>query len=233
MRFPRLVSLSSAGSLLLCLMFGGGGCEGEHTKAPPPPKSRNDAVQAKRATPGDAPSAAPAGPVPSATRAGPRLLCPGSMSQPAREVKPGKFERVAAPGEASLPEQVPFGHGWIWVNFWAGWCVPCKEEIPRLVSFERRLKAAGKDFALVFVSLDDDERQLRDFLRGQPPTGLRRSYWLRDPDERQKWLTSVGVGADPQLPAHLLVDPKGNARCVIGGAVEDGDYDQVAALLSP
>jgi cytochrome c biogenesis protein CcmG/thiol:disulfide interchange protein DsbE len=39
------------------------------------------------------------------------------------------------------------------INFWATWCVPCKEEIPWLVDFENRYKDQG--FTVVGVSLDE------------------------------------------------------------------------------
>jgi hypothetical protein len=29
----------------------------------------------------------------------------------------------------------------------------------------------------------------------------------------------------------VLVDPKGKARCIVNGAVEDDDYSQVVALV--
>ena len=37
---------------------------------------------------------------------------------------------------------------------------------------------------------------------------------------------------DPQLPAHILVDPKGSVRCVVDGAVEDADFPNVQKIVS-
>ena len=39
------------------------------------------------------------------------------------------------------------------LNFWATWCVPCKEEIPWFVEFENRYKDQG--FTVVGISLDE------------------------------------------------------------------------------
>jgi thiol-disulfide isomerase/thioredoxin len=109
--------------------------------------------------------------------------------------------------------------------------VPCKEEVPLLIEWEKKLKAEGIDFRLVFVSLDDDERQLTSFLSQQPSAGLRRTYWLTEGSQRTDWLSKVGMKADMELPAHLLVDASGKVRCKVQGAIESGDYSQLLGLL--
>jgi thiol-disulfide isomerase/thioredoxin len=186
-------------------------------------------------------AAAPAGsthgaespPKVSAPPAARRDLCAGQLSGAGEAFKPTRPPaQASASGQARLPAQpIANNKTWTWVNFWAAWCVPCKEEIPRLVDWRKKLNEAGTPFALSFVSLDDDQRQLEQFLANQPEDGLRATHWLKDPDEREKWLEEIGVGADPELPAHLILDPKGKLRCVVRGAVEDGDYDQVRQLL--
>ena len=131
-----------------------------------------------------------------------------------------------------VTKELQVGKGkWTWINFWAAWCVPCKEEIPRLKSWEQKLNQGGTPFRLVFVSLDDDPRQLQHVLKGAPADGLRSTYWLREGEEREDWLKAAGVDPDPELPAHLLVDPQGKIRCVVAGAVEDRDYAELTRLL--
>ncbi len=201
-----------------------GGCD-NNKQAPPALKERNAAVVG---TPRPSATAKPA--EPKVERKEPRVLCQGKLGSP-KELPEPELESDAAAGAPSVPDQLAVAGKWTWVNFWAAWCVPCKEEIPRLVSWEKRLNDAGLPFALAFVSLDDDQRQLEQFLAAQPQDGLRSTHWLKDPDDREKWLDKVGVGADPELPAHLILDPQGKLRCVVQGAVEDGDYDQVAKLL--
>lgn len=140
--------------------------------------------------------------------------------------------QAGAPGETALPGELPVGGGQVtWINFWAAWCVPCKEEIPRLLAWEKTLTGAGIPLSVVFVSLDDDERQLRDFLAQQAADGLRRTYWLREGAQREQWLAHVGMDTDPRLPVHLLVHTKGETYCVIDGAVEDGDLDEARRLV--
>jgi|SRR6188768_38337 len=162
----------------------------------------------------------------------PRTLCAGKLAEAGHALPKKHVSRAAAKGAQDLPEALAIGGGkWTWLNFWAAWCAPCKEEIPRLLGFEQKLQASGA-FRLTFMSLDDDERQLRDFLDSQPSTGLHASYWLKEGNEREDWLKSAGQNPDAPLPFHLLIDPKGKLRCVIQGAVEDGDYAEISGIVS-
>jgi thiol-disulfide isomerase/thioredoxin len=169
-------------------------------------------------------------PAPAAPAKPRRALCGGHLEADGRALPKKPIGRRAAPGASELPAE-PSYTGLTWVNFWAAWCVPCKEEIPRLLSWQQRLKAEGKNFRVMFVSLDDDERQLMAFLAAQPDAGLRSTYWLHEGKEREDWLAGAGVDPDPDLPQHLLVDAKGKVRCRVRGAVDDADFDGLKVLL--
>lgn len=160
-----------------------------------------------------------------------RRLCGGALATKGSEISGEPMSRRVAEGERDLPEKLPLSTRYTWINFWAAWCVPCKEEIPRLLEWERKLNAAGVSFRVVFVSLDDDERQLTAFLAQQPSTGLRRSYWLEEGNPRTDWLSKVTLKPGMELPAHLIVDASAKVRCKIQGAIEDSDYSQLLGLL--
>ncbi|WP_235880114.1 TlpA family protein disulfide reductase [Polyangium aurulentum] len=222
----RLSALTKALPLAALLTAG---CEGAGKDLPPPPPvtgGRSNAVTAgtsTAATPTAATSAAAAPQAPAA----PRKLC---QDGPARSAPKGTLQTAAAPG-AQAPGSLAFGVGkWVWVNLWAAWCGPCKEEMPRLVNFQSRLRTSGVMIDLAFVSLDDDERQLHRFLEGQPDKGVRASYWLPEAN-RKSWLGSLGVKETPELPVHALVNPSGQVTCVIQGAVEESDYQAIASLV--
>lgn len=226
----RLQALIAASTLAALLA----GCDTSAEKEPPlAPKERSQAVVAQ---PGTTP--APATPTATAAavatpkaHAAPRNLCSGRLERSGKIAPKGGISHAQAAGQAALPGSPELHEGLNWVNFWAAWCVPCKEEIPRLLGWERQLKAQGKAFHVVFVSLDDDPRQLQDFLDAQKPDGLRATYWLRDGTERASWLKAVGIKDDPELPAHVLVDGKGEVECTVRGAIEDGDYSSLLALM--
>jgi hypothetical protein len=83
---------------------------------------------------------------------------------------------------------------------------------------------------LAFVSLDEDERQLRRLLEAQPRDGVRARYWLPE-RSRPRWLGPFGVTEQARLPVHALVSPRGELACVVTGAVEESDYARLAQLL--
>ena len=205
------------------------GCDIEGKATVTVTKARQEAVQAT----GTAPTAPPAPTKETvAPVRAPRKLCEGQLAKPGRDLPRQNPSRMAAPGERPPSASIPTGGGYTWINLWAAWCVPCKEELPRLWSFASRLKQAGQTMNLVFVSLDDDERQLETFLQAQPTGGLRSTYWLREGHERDAWLSQVGIAKDPQLPVQLVVDRRGKVRCVIGGAVEEEDFAEVRAIVA-
>jgi thiol-disulfide isomerase/thioredoxin len=206
------------------------GCDDKPKKASNAPTGgRSEAVAA---TGTNAPTAAttPAHPVAVAPK-GPRKLCDRAADN--RKV-PGtqKVEHFEAAGQPSLGDRIPTGGGrWVWLNMWAAWCGPCKAEIPLLKSFEQRLQASGVPLQLVFLSLDDDERQGRKFLDEQPATGLKTSFWLPDGKNRTSFLETFRVKEPAALPLHLLFAPTGESKCLIDGAVEEADFAQLQAFF--
>jgi thiol-disulfide isomerase/thioredoxin len=162
----------------------------------------------------------------------PRKLCGGRLGKAGPELPTDQPLRRSATGERDLPEQVSTVGHYTWINFWAAWCGPCKEEIPRLQAWEKKLTAARVAFKVVFVSLDDDERQLLTFLEKQPQTGLRSTYWLPDGAKRTDWLKPLNVKPDAELPVQLLLDKAGHVRCTVGGAIDDADFEQLRGLLN-
>lgn len=71
----------------------------------------------------------------------------------------------------------------IFLNFWATWCPPCRDELPSM--FRLRQELSDRAFVMVAVSYDDTWSDIRDFFR----------RWVgRLPSDNQLWLLK-----DPHL----------------------------------
>jgi thiol-disulfide isomerase/thioredoxin len=220
----------AAPGLTLCLLLVGASpaCD---TADETPAKSRVQAVLAEPGRTAMAPSAEPPKPQPAAPKKPRAALCEGQLDE-----KPASFKPKALPQRLSLDPSRELARDplerergrWTWVNFWAAWCVPCKEELPLLFRWQKVLE--GK-LRFRFVSLDDDERQLRDFLNREGPDGLTSTYWLPDGALRQAWLAELKLTSEPELPLQLLIDPEGRLRCQVQGAVEPEDLATLERIV--
>jgi thiol-disulfide isomerase/thioredoxin len=224
------MSISSRTRLALCLLLVLG-CDEAKERPTLAPAERSQVIQKKVTTAEPATAVTTTPPPASAAPKPRRALCGGKLDSEGKPAPKKPISRMSATGEPELVGDPTLSGGFTWVNFWAAWCVPCREEIPRLTGWQKKLTGSGKSFRLHFVSVDDDERQLQKFLDEQPAGGLRSTYWLKEGKEREDWLTAAGVSTDPELPIHLLVDARGKIRCRVQGAVEDADYADLVGLL--
>jgi thiol-disulfide isomerase/thioredoxin len=208
------------------------GCERSTTPAasdPPPNRSEAIAVASSMPIAKESPSAAPSAPAAHGEAKPRRKLCEQELGQPGKKYPKASFRPVAAAGAKAPADDIAVGTGkWTWINFFAAWCGPCKEEIPRLLGFQQKLASR---LEVSFVSLDDDERQLRQFLAGQPESGIRSALWIEPGKARTTWLSALNMKDSPDLPAHVLVDGTGKVRCVVGGAIDDADFPTIAAMV--
>lgn len=87
------------------------------------------------------------------------------------------------------------------VDFWASWCVPCREENPNIVEQYHRFKDNG--FTVLGVSLDGNPGS---WLRAIKEDGLE---WTQVSDLQQWGSEVVGLYRIQAIPTSYLLDPEG------------------------
>ena len=95
------------------------------------------------------------------------------------------------------------------LNFWASWCGPCRNELPRLAALNTELAKSGG--RVVAVSVDSDARNAADFATRHAP-GM--TLYLDGPNGLVRALDL------PALPFTLVLDRDGNVVWGGGGADE-------------
>jgi thiol-disulfide isomerase/thioredoxin len=116
------------------------------------------------------------------------------------EVKEDGLKSLLRAGE---PRQRP-----LLVNFWATWCVPCREEFPDLVKLRARYAAEQLDFALVSLDdVSDIETAVPDFLSESGAAALP-AYLLHAEDDGAA-INLVDPRWGGELPATFLYDRTG------------------------
>lgn len=111
------------------------------------------------------------------------------------------FTLPTASGEAlSLESQR--GH-YVYVDFWASWCGPCKQSFPWMKTLQERHAASG--FKILAINVDEQQADARRFLASTPPGFT----VLFDP----KGATPAAWGVQG-MPSSYLVGPDGKVLLV-------------------
>lgn len=109
------------------------------------------------------------------------------------------------------------------VNFWAGWCHPCIQEIPELIRLAELL--ADRPFVILAINVGESKRKLPGFVKKMDE----HMVILLDTESEafKRW---EGIG----LPSTFVLDGTGRIRYEAYGAVNwDADYivDALTALM--
>jgi peroxiredoxin len=111
----------------------------------------------------------------------------------------------------------------VMINFWASWCVPCRQEMPLLETIYKKYKPLG--FTLIGVNVEPDQKDAENFLK-QTPVSF---PVLFDAKSQVSGLYNVQV-----MPTTVFIDRKGNVRLVHQSyqpGAENLYLDQIRTLL--
>jgi thiol-disulfide isomerase/thioredoxin len=95
----------------------------------------------------------------------------------------------------------------VMINFWATWCVPCRQEMPLLEDIYKKYKPMG--FTMLGVNVEPDANAAEAWLSKQKPVSFPIAF---DTDSKVSKLYKVAG-----MPSTVFVDRKGNVRVMHKG----------------
>jgi len=110
---------------------------------------------------------------------------------------------------------------YVFVDFWASWCIPCRAEMPAVRKAYAALK--NKNFEILGVSLDADRSSWLSAIKKDQMT------WIQVSDLKY-WKNEAALLYDVhEIPQNFLVDPNGN---VIAKDLHGNDLtEKLSALI--
>ena len=102
---------------------------------------------------------------------------------------------------------------YVLLDFWASWCVPCREENPYVKTAYQKFK--DKNFVVIGVSVDEDGKKWKQAVdKDQLP-------WLHISDLQKQNKVAELYGVQP-IPDNFLIDPSGKIveRALHGDNIE-------------
>jgi len=89
------------------------------------------------------------------------------------------------------------------IDFWASWCMPCREEMPALVKFYKKHK--NENFVILAVNIDDKRENMKKFINKLYPKPKFPIIW----DKAKKIPGEYDIAA---MPTTIMLDKNGNER---------------------
>jgi len=109
---------------------------------------------------------------------------------------------------------------WVFVNFWATWCPPCRNEMPSMELLHRRMERDhGDKWEMVAISVDEDWSEVNRFFGETKPSFT--VLWDKSKNvATRQWGTR-------KFPESYLIDPQGK---VVAKFVGPRDWYTVGAV---
>ena len=127
--------------------------------------------------------------------------------------------KLEEPGSGSLKE---YRGKWVLVNFWASWCIPCRDEAPALEKFQK--EHGGKTFTVLGI----DTQDLSD-----DGTKFARQFELSYPQLHDGNGNTGHEFGTTGVPENYLIEPNGKLAWGVAGPVDERILEEHVTPLIP
>jgi thiol-disulfide isomerase/thioredoxin len=115
------------------------------------------------------------------------------------------------------------------VNFWATWCVPCREEFPDLVRLERAYRDRGVAVLGVSIDLPKDMPKIEKFLAANRPDFP--NYVKRSGGDDQDFIDAVDPKWGGELPFTVVYSRDGKKARALSGKQSYASFEKAVSEL--
>lgn len=109
------------------------------------------------------------------------------------------------------------------INYWATWCIPCKEEIP---DFNKLYQKYGKQIDIIGVSIDftsEVESRIKPFIKENK---VQYKIYVNNFDKDENLINYFDQNWSGALPATYILDEKGEVIKFIEGKTSFESLEQ-------
>ncbi len=140
-----------------------------------------------------------------------------------RAAQPSKIAGEIGAKELAARIEAEKGHV-VLLNFWATWCVPCREEFPDLVRLQNALSAKG--LRVIGVSTDFSKQlpAVEAFLAKNNPSFP--NYHRKSGGDDQDFINAVDPKWGGELPFSVLYGRDGNRVRTLSGKSSYADFER-------
>ncbi|WP_116790375.1 TlpA family protein disulfide reductase [Flavobacterium psychrotrophum] len=93
---------------------------------------------------------------------------------------------------------------YVYIDVWATWCGPCRQEIPFLQKVEERYHGKNIEFVSISIDVAKDHEKWKKFVTDKSLGGIQ---LFADADWKSAFTQAYGINS---IPRFLLIDPQGN-----------------------
>jgi thiol-disulfide isomerase/thioredoxin len=115
------------------------------------------------------------------------------------------------------------------VNFWATWCVPCRQEFPDLVRLEKAYRARGLKVIGVSIDVAKDMPAIQKFLTAASPDFP--NYRKKSGGDDQDFIEAVDPKWGGELPFSVLYRRDGKKAVTLSGKQSYANFEHALAPL--